>query len=169
MNKKLKSEKGISLLKLCLIIIFIVFLIILIYSKTNKNNTTTSSIPKESRSTYISKCATIDYTSLARNPNQYKGNDYKFTGEVVQAMNDDPENVVLRVNVTPKTYTYSKETYYEDTILVYYQYSSSYESKILEDDIITIYGRSIGTYTYEAVLGNSVTIPAVVAMYIDIN
>ena len=106
---------------------------------------------------------------MARNPNQYKGNDYKFTGEVIQAMNDDPESVVLRVNVTPKTYTYSNETYYEDTILVYYQYSSTYESKILEDDIVTIYGRSIGTYSYEAVLGNSVTIPAIVAMYIDIN
>ena len=172
MNKKFKSEKGISLLKLCLIIIFIVFLVLIIYSKVNKSSNTTSTssyLTKESRSSYISKCTTIDYTSLARNPNQYKGNDYKFTGEVIQAMNDDPENVVLRVNVTPKTYTYSKETYYEDTILVYYQYSSSYESKILEDDIITIYGQSMGTYTYEAVLGNSVTIPAILAMYIDIN
>ena len=60
------------------------------------------------------------------------------------------------------------ETYYEDTILVKYKYSSSSESRILEDDIITLYGKSMGTYTYESVLGSPITVPYIDAMYIDI-
>lgn len=137
---------------------------------TNGSETSNEKIfalQKEDRSTYIAKCSTISYDSLARNPNQYKGNNYTFTGKVIQVMENNNE-ITLRVNVTPKRYEYINETFYEDTILVNYKYSSSYESKILEDDIITIYGKSMGTYTYEAILGNSVTIPMINAMYIDV-
>lgn len=167
-----KNEKGIALSSLLLIIAIAIVLIILVINIKNNNNGNTTLeislyIKKESRSTYIPKCTTIDYTSLARNPNQYKGNNYKFTGEVIQVMNDN-NDVILRVNVTPKRYQYSNEIYYEDTILVAYEYSSSYESRILEEDIITIYGQFIGTYTYEAIWGNLVTVPSINAMYIDI-
>lgn len=162
----MKNQKGISLIKLIIIIAVILFVLFLLFGGSSDNS---SSITKEDRSTYIAKCTTIDYDSLARNPNQYKDNYYTFTGEVIQAMNESNSNeTVLRVNVTPKKYTYSNETYYEDTILVYYKYSSSAESRILEDDIITIYGQSMGTYTYESVLGSSITVPSVAAMYIDI-
>lgn len=166
--KNLKNEKGISILVLCIIIIILAVLIIIVFGGSNNNDSgITSSISKEDRSTYIPKCTTIDYTSLARNPNQYKGNNFTFTGEVIQVMNDG-NNVTLRVNVTPKRYEFLNETYYEDTILVTYKYSSSAESRILEDDIITIYGQSMGTYTYESIVGASVTVPAVNALYIDI-
>ncbi len=173
----LKNEKGISGLVLCIVIIIIIIFLVVVFNETSENDynvststSTSSSVskPKEDRSTYISKCTTIDYTSLARNPNQYKGNYYTFTGEVIQVLNDG-NDVTLRVNVTPKRYTYSNETYYEDTILVSYTYSNSYESRILEDDIITIYGQSIGTYTYEAITGAPITVPAIIAGYIDIN
>ena len=97
----------------------------------------------------------------------YKGKDYTFTGEVIQVV-EEGKSVTLRVNVTPKKYEYSKETYYEDTILVYYEYSSDYESKILEDDIVKIYGKSGGSYTYESVMGGAITVPMINAMYIDI-
>lgn len=171
--KFFKNQNGISILVLCLIIVILIVLIFFVFGGAANNrsvDTETSSssiVKKEDRSTYIAKCSSIDYTSLARNPNQYKGTNYKFTGEVIQVMNND-YNVTLRVNVTPKKYSFSNETYYEDTILVSYTYSSSYESKILEDDIVTIYGQSMGTYTYESVLGSPVTVPAINALYIDI-
>lgn len=72
------------------------------------------------------------------------------------------------VNITEKNYYYLNETYYKDTIMVHYQYSNSYESKILEDDIITIYGQSVGLVSYESIVGSQVTIPAIDALYIDI-
>lgn len=163
----MKNQKGISLLKLIIIIVVILFVLFLLFGGSNDNS---SNITKEDRSTYIAKCTTIDYNSLARNPNQYKGQNFVFTGEVIQVINNERNSnqTALRVNVTPKKYTYSNETYYEDTILVYYKYSSSSESRILEKDIVTIYGQSTGTYTYESVLGSSVTVPSITAMYVDI-
>lgn len=165
----MKNQKGITLIKLIIIIVVVIIALVWLFGGSNDNTTSTTSTIKEDRSTYIAKCSTISYDSLARNPNQYKGNYYTFTGEVIQSMNESNSNdTVLRVNVTQKKYEYLNEIYYEDTILVYYTYSSSYESRILEDDIITLYGQSMGTYTYESVLGSAITVPAINAMYIDI-
>lgn len=169
----MKNQKGITLILLILIIIIAILAVVWLFRSNSGNSSIPSAstgIVKEDRSTYIARCSTINYESLARNPLQYKGNYYTFTGEVIQVTNGSNSNeTILRVNVTPKRYEYSNETYYDDTILVCYEYSNSYESKILEDDIITLYGQSVGTYTYEAIMGNSVTIPAIYAMYIDIN
>lgn len=164
----MRNQKGISLIKLIIIIAVILFVLFLLFGGSSDNSNPSSSITKEDRATYIAKCSNIDYDSLARNPNQYKGQNFVFTGEVIQVIEDNNE-LTLRVNITPKKYEYSNETYYEDTILVAYEYSNSSESRILEDDIITIYGQSIGTYTYESVFGSPITVPAVAAMYIDIN
>lgn len=174
-----KNEKGISLISLIIIIIVVVVFIFAFGSSidnkseietgvgTNSSILHTTKI-KENRSTYIPKCTTIDYITLARNPNQYKGKDFTFTGEVIQVMDGYNNNIELRVNVTPKRYEYINETYYENTIYATYQYSSSSESRILEDDIITLYGRCEGLYSYISVMGAQVTLPSITAMYIDI-
>ena len=169
-----KNEKGITLWMLCILIVILIIALCWLFGNNSKNNSTTENNSsskfttfKESKSTYTAKSSKIDYKSLARNPNMYKGKDYTFTGEVIQVM-EDKNNLLLRVNVTAKRYEYLNETYYEDTILVKYKYSSSSESRILEDDIITLYGKSMGTYTYESVLGSPITVPYIDAMYIDI-
>lgn len=66
----------------------------------------------------------------------------------------------LRVNVTPTSWGYT------DTIMVGYEASSG-ESRILEGDVITLYGTMGGLYTYESIMGASITVPLVYAQYID--
>lgn len=162
-----KSERGISIITLCILIILLVIALCWVLEQRKNSGEISEGSTKESRSTYIAKCDTIDYTSLSRNPSLYIGKDFTFTGEVIQVMNEY-NDVYLRVNITKKNYYYLNETYYEDTIMVHYQYSNSYESKILEDDIITIYGQSVGLVSYESIVGSQVTIPAIDALYIDI-
>ena len=41
------------------------------------------------------------------------------------------------------------------------------EPSLLEDDYVTIYGVGAGDYTYESVMGASITIPYINAYYID--
>ncbi len=41
------------------------------------------------------------------------------------------------------------------------------DSRILEDDIITIYGVSVGTVTYTSTLNMQITIPAILIDRID--
>ncbi len=40
-------------------------------------------------------------------------------------------------------------------------------SRILEDDMVTIYGELDGEYTYETVLGSEVTLPFMDAEYVE--
>lgn len=83
-----------------------------------------------------------------------------FRGEVIQVM-EATGITVLRVNVTQNQYGW------EDTIYVNY-FPSEGEPRILEDDIVSIYGEMMDLKTYETIMGGSVTIPQVYAKYIDI-
>ena len=115
----------------------------------------------ETKEDYMKSCATYTFKEIARNPNSYKGKRAKITGEVIQVQQDGNE-VVLRVNMT------KQDGYYTDTIMAGYAYSNENEDRILEDDIVTIYGELYGTITYTSVMGAEVTVPAIKTMYLDI-
>ena len=115
--------------------------------------------PEEIAANYKAKCQAYSYDEIARDPDKYLGTYGKYTGKVIQVL-EDGTDVQLRVNITQGKYTY------EDTIYVSYTRTSG-ESRILEDDIITIYGQNGGTISYEAVSGATITIPLVFAKYIE--
>lgn len=118
--------------------------------------------PVETKEDYINSCSTYTFKEIARNPNSYIGKRAKIVGEVIQVQQDGNE-VVLRVNMTKDQYGY-----YEDTIMAGYAYADENEDRILEGDIVTIYGELYGTITYTSVLGTDVTVPAIKTMYLDI-
>ena len=119
---------------------------------------------EQEKTEFKASCQTYTFEQMARNPENFKGTNVKITGEVIQALYGS-EGVDLRVNITKQgSYT----TYYTDTIYVVY-YPEDGEDKILEDDIITIYGTSQGDYTYTSTLGTPVTLPLVYGKYIEIN
>ena len=70
-------------------------------------------------------------------------------------------STVMRVDVTQGKYSW------DDTLYVTYTPKDG-ESRILEDDIITIYGEMQPLKTYTTVMGASVSIPAIDAKYIEI-
>ena len=86
-----------------------------------------------------------------------------FKGKVIQVQ-ESGKRVVLRVNVTQGEYGL-----WEDTIYVDYQRKTDTESRVLEEDIITLYGEIKGIKDYTAVFGNQISIPHLIAEYIDIN
>lgn len=117
----------------------------------------------EKETSYKNMCQSYTFEEIARNPDSYKGNYAVFTGEVIQSM-ESGDDYTLRVSITKEEYDW-----YSDPILVTYTKKSPSESRILEDDIVTMYGQLNGTYTYESVLGNDVTLPLLNAEYIVIN
>lgn len=117
---------------------------------------------EEIKANYIKKCGTYTYKDIARNPGAYKGEYAKFSGKVIQVMQQDYFGLlayVLRVNVNGT---------YSDTLYVTY-FASEDDPRILDGDRITMYGKLDGEKTYETVRGDSVTIPQFNAEYIDIN
>ena len=113
---------------------------------------------------FKASCQTYTFEQMARNPESFKGTNVKVIGEVIQVLYGT-YSVELRVNITKEgTYT----TYYTDTIYVVYNPEEG-EDKILEGDIITIYGTSQGEYSYTSTMGVQVTLPLIYGKYIEIN
>lgn len=123
-------------------------------------NNTVNEIVDEA--TFKSECINKKFEELARNPDNVKGTKVKVTGEVIQ-VTEYNNKTELRVDITKEEYGY-----YTDTIYVTYVPKTG-EDKILEDDIITIYGIAQGDYSYTSIMGAKVTLPKVDAKIIEIN
>lgn len=92
----------------------------------------------------------ITYDQLARKPDDYIYQKVKFRGTVVQVMEGDG---VTQIRLAVG------DNY--DTILFAEYDSSVVDSRILEDDTITIRGLSTGLITYDSTMGGSISIPGV--------
>ncbi len=126
----------------------------------NKETFTLSA--EEIESHYKAACVEYSYDTIARDPDKYEDTYGRYTGEIIQVLESN-NNYEMRVNITKDNYGY-----YEDTIYVVYAKKED-EPRLLEDDIITIYGINLGTTSYESIFGATITLPCVYAEYIDIN
>ena len=118
--------------------------------------------PKEIETEYKSNCQKYSYDIIARSPNRYKNKQAKFYGKVIQVMQEKVDGKIyytLRIG-TGGSY------YYDNVIFASYSADEN-EPRILEDDMITIYGNLGGEYTYETVMGSEMTIPLIHIEYID--
>ena len=86
----------------------------------------------------------------------------KLIGEVIQVLEENGA-YTLRVNITKGEYDI-----WTDTIMVYYVGDAD-NNRILEDDMVTMYGQLGGMYTYTTIMGGENTVPLLYAEYIDIN
>ncbi len=113
---------------------------------------------------YKAQCKTVSYKTIARDPNGLAGGKFTFTGEVIQVIEPSVFSDITsyRVNVTKNEYDY-----YEDTIIVEFRMPEDVD-RILEGDIVKLWGESTGLYTYESILGAKITVPSVRAKYIGI-
>lgn len=92
----------------------------------------------------------ITYEQIARTPDDYKGQKVKFTGKVIQVIEGDT-STQIRLAVDSDY----------DTVLLGEFDKSIVTSRVLDDDIITIYGSSVGVISYQSTMGGTITIPGV--------
>ena len=116
------------------------------------------------RDLFKRECKRLTYEEIARNPERYKGSYAKFEGEVIQVIENGDE-YTLRVCIT-ESYDSWFGSSWSDAIYVTYTKAQANESRILENDIVTMYGVLDGTITYETIWGNSLTVPNFNAKYI---
>lgn len=99
----------------------------------------------------------ITYNQLSRTPDEYEGKKVKFKGRVLQVIEGNYGMTSLRVATSGR---------YDNVIYVKYL-SSIVESRVLEDDTITIYGTSEGLMSYESTGSGTITIPSISVDYIN--
>lgn len=128
--------------------------------------------PEAVKADFIKSCTAVDYKTLSRNPDKYKGEHYTFTGQVIQVLDSDSifnNSTTLRINVTPEENQFADGGYlWTDTILCTVTIPEGAD-RILKDDIIDIYGVCEGLYTYETILGDNQSLPLIDIKYYDIH
>ena len=97
----------------------------------------------------------IAYDDLFRNNELHVGKEVRFVAKIVQVIEnpDRGDEFYLRGNVTPGDFLW------DDAVLLEYT-----GPRLLEDDIVEMIGIVEGLFTYEAVLGNQVTVPHILVV-----
>ena len=106
--------------------------------------------------------AEIDYKELLRNPEKHKGDRICFEGKITEVVDESKRSVTLRINVTNNGYGI-----WDDDIYVTFEREDTGNDRLLEDDIVKVYGEADGNKSYLTVLFAERTIPKVKAKYID--
>ena len=100
---------------------------------------------------------TQTYDEMARNGDSHAGEKIQITGKVIQVQDSDDGGATLRVATSANGY--------DDVYLVQIMSSEWQGHRLLEEDQITIYGTAYGLYSYETVMGNTQTVPAIIAVF----
>lgn len=111
--------------------------------------------------TFKASAIEVDYIDLARDPDSFIGTKVLLHAKVMQNL-EDGKKLTLLLNVTDSGYGI-----WDDTILVNYTMTEK-DKRILEDDIIFLWGTVKGLRTYGSVLGERITVPEVDGAYVDI-
>ena len=97
------------------------------------------------------------YNTIARDSESYKDTKVKYRGKVLQEGDSGQGLHYIRFAV---------DSNYDTVLFVTYD-AGQVTGRILEDDILTIYGTVVGDYSYETVMGATVTLPWIHADIID--
>lgn len=146
-----------------LIIVIAIIIGLFACSDSNPSSDVSEDAKAMSEEDYKNACETgVDYKELARNEDDNKGKKVHFTGQIVQVCYEGDYNSTYRVDVTEDEYGF-----WEDTI--YVSFNTDKKARLLEDDIVEIYGESAGLYSYTSVLGSEETIPQINAVYMELS
>lgn len=105
---------------------------------------------------YKDTCTTYTCEELLRDPENFKGEKIKISGDVFQIISDDGSNVEILLDTGEKNgLTYIKYNRSED------------EERILEGDNIAVYGTFYKLSKYTSVLGTENTVPELYANFLD--
>lgn len=123
-------------------------------SDTQKTPPTPTLSPEE----FKASCTKLDFRILDKNPDTWKGTNVTYIGRVAQII-EGKDSTDMRMNITELDFEN-----WIDTIWVHYPGLTS----ALEDSLIQIWGTVIGKYTYTSQAGWEITLPLVIAKYVNV-
>lgn len=117
---------------------------------------------EKERTGYMGSCYSATYDELARNPENYKNRHIYVRGKVAQIISENGLNVLIRINITASEF----DTWTDDVVITYTRQSAN-ESRILEGDIIDVYGAYEGIKSYKSAISDTnFNVPQIQAKYI---
>ena len=168
-EKPKKKKKGRKFL-IILLVVIVAFFAIMMSGDDDGTSTLSTNADGDvvqgetiiSKKDFKKSCTEVAYEDLARNPDNYKGQNLKFKGVVIQCEQSYGTEYYARVNVTVDEYGF-----YSDTIYVTFEIPEGAD-KILEEDIVNLYGVCQGSESYTSIFGEQITIPSLDALYVEL-
>ena len=118
---------------------------------------TQTTIKEISEPDFKAACVAQPYDDLARTPDSYKNMKLVITGKVVQVM-EKSGGAEYRIAVDDN---------YDQ--MVYVDYTGDFAAgRILENDMVTLWGSYDGLMSYTATIGGKITVPSLIAKYYQI-
>lgn len=112
----------------------------------------------ESDDQFKASAQDIPFDDLARNPDANKGKRVHFHGKIVQVIEGDIDTQ-YRVSVEQGDYGI-----WDSNKVIFVSYiRTGNDNRLLEDDIVDLWGTTNGTITYQSTMGGNITIPSVSA------
>jgi hypothetical protein len=104
-----------------------------------------------------SSAINVSYDDLFRYNERYVDETIYFRGEIIQAIEESGHFDLI---ISTDNWL---DTYFDDELLVSYQ-----GQRVLEGDIVDVWGTVKGLYTYTSVLGAPITVPDIIAKHLEI-
>lgn len=154
-----KKQKG-GKLKWIILIIVVLFILLMFLGSGNSYELSEDA-KTMSEEDFKAACGEMGYKDLARSAGELIGTKVKFQGEIQQVVYEAEEGESqYLISVTKDEFDL-----WTDNVYVYLDS----DSKFLDYDIVTLYGEVSGEEEYTSILGESITVPAITAVYMDLN
>lgn len=139
----------------------VVLLLIVFLSSPSRNRGTDSQVSEEE---YKSSCTSgYNYDDLLRNPDTFKGGHYLIEMQIAQVMNSSNKTYYRCYTQDGYNMWFGEEFYIEDG-------RENKETKLLEKDIIQVYGTFVGLEELKrALTGVKDEVPHIVMRYVDLS
>lgn len=144
--------------------LLVVFVLIAVLGTTTHN--LSEEATQMSEEDFKAACKEYDYKDLLRNDADYVGKKIKVKGQVVQVVNESDDGSTQSEYRVATQEDEFLDGYLGDDIILYFTRGDA--PKMLEDDIVTIYGEYSGSESYTTILGAEVTVPVITGAYVDI-
>ena len=105
----------------------------------------------------------LSYQEVARYPNKYKGQPIQIYGKVNQIIPGSGNSIIMQIHTKKDDYF---DIYLGDVFSVEYTRTPN-EARIIEDDIVRVYGTFTGIEEYDTVLGTTDSVPSISAKIIE--
>ena len=126
----------------------------LIGGATTSNTMMPKTEPPLSITEIKTRAKLIPYDELARWPAKYIGEFVRIEGKVIQRV-EGQGRVMLRINVAPEDYSVSRIIYLDGR-----NADGRNAPRVLEGDKVMCWGKFTGLTSYNAVFGQTITIPS---------
>lgn len=120
------------------------------------NKTDNQTSLDEIYTSFKENCNVLNWEELMRSPEEFRGATYMLTAQVFQIVSDKNQHLEVLLSTDDGKYVFASYSYKANDL------------KILEDDIVTIYGTFYKPYNYTSILGTSHSVPSIVVQFMEI-